>query len=95
MTFQDLANRLKRLHYDERSEFTGAYIISLVASENLVRALDDFEDDINAFRDYKDDDFRDEINKSWEEFAYKAKRISKLLKDYLDGKNSEEMYQIK
>lgn len=93
--FQELANRLMKLDIFERSEMTNAYTVACVAAENMVRALADLQEDIALFNEMQTPERVLELNKSWEDFAYRAKNTAQMLDDFVKGKHSYEQYRIK
>ena len=77
--FSELKTRLEKLEPDEKSEFTLPYIAALCAAENLLRALNDLQEDINLFKEMETPERVLELNKSWEDFACKAKNTAEML----------------
>ncbi len=54
--YNDLRIRLESFYGNERGEFTDIIITALIAADNMIRALDDFNEDLALFKDYKPDD---------------------------------------
>lgn len=77
--YNDLKIRLQKFAPDERSEFTDIFIVALQAADNLLLSLVDLQEDIALFKEMQTPERVLEVNKSWEDFAYKAKNTAEML----------------
>ena len=77
--YEELSNRLRKLDKEEKGEFTDIYISALMASDNLLKAFFDLKEDIALFKESYTPESVLEVNKSWKDFAYKAKNIAEIL----------------